>query len=318
MKKVGAWLARWFTQYPHYKLASLLIATGLWLVQRVAHNPIKEVTREVPVQVINLPEGWDILNAPKRVDLHLRGPSMLLERALPRISAQIDVKGLQPGWHEVPIVPQRTLGLQVQQVDPPTAVVTLDEVATKQFEIRYMIRGSTAPGYEYEPPSFNPPKVTLTGLKGSLGRVRQARVYVDVSGAERDFQERLVVWPVDDEGRSVNDVKVEPSSTIVTVHIRRQKEPKTVPIKVDVQGQPAQGYTFGTISVSPSTVTLWGQPENLADIEFVKTEPLDISGARSTVSRSLNLHLPPGVEAMDVEKAVVEVEIRRAEGSRTP
>lgn len=318
MKKVVAWLVRWLARYPHYKLASLLIATSLWLVQRVAHNPIKEVTWEVPVQVVNLPEGWDVLNAPKRVELRLRGPSMLLERTTARAFAQIDVKGLQPGLHEVPIVPQKTLGFQVQEVDPPTAVVTLDKLDTKEFEISYKIRGDTAPGYEYEPPTFNPQKVTLTGLKGSLGRVRQARVYIDVSGAERDFQERLVVWPVDDEGRLVNDVKVEPSSSIVTVHIRRQKEPKTVPIKADVQGQPADGYAFGSILVSPSTVTLWGQPENLANIEFVKTEPLDISGARSTVSRQLSLRLPGGVDALDVEKALVEVEIRRAEAGRTP
>jgi YbbR domain-containing protein len=312
---VGAW----FTHYPHYKLASLLIATSLWLIQRIAHNPIEEVTREVPVEVVNLPEGWAILDAPKRVQLSLRGPSTFLTSALlARASARIDVKGLEPGLHEVRIVPQVMGGVEVREVDPATQVVTLDEQDTKEFEIIHKIRGRPALGYDYEPPTFSPEKVTLTGLKGSIGRVRQARVYVDVSDRDTNFRERLVVWPVDDEGRPVNEVKVEPPNTVVTVRIRRQKESQTVPIKADVEGQPAEGYTFGSISVSPSTVTLWGEPEQLADVDFIKTETLNVSGAQDTVSRRLALRLPPDVDALDVDKALVEVEILRMEETRAP
>ena len=301
MKKVAAW----FTQYPLYKLASLLIATGLWLVQRVAYNPIQETTSEIPVQVEGLSKGWDILNKPKQVDLRLRGSALLLGRATEEAKAWIDVADLAPGEYEVSIEAQVMRGVEVLGVEPKTVLITLEELDAKEFTITSKIEGAPAPGYECakERVRFDPNTVKLTGLRSKFRQVHGARVTLHVADRDKPFKERRRVEPVDSQGDLVRAVQVEPSTTVATVPIEAIK---IVAIELVVEGTPAEGYAVDTLTMSPQSVKLRGPL--VKEVESIKTEPLIVSDAWMTIDQQLSLQFPPGVRG-DLQQVDVTVEI---------
>ncbi|MCK4306107.1 MAG: YbbR-like domain-containing protein [Candidatus Eisenbacteria sp.] len=64
-----------------------------------------------------------------------------------------------------------------------------------------------------------------------------------------------------------------------------------------VTGRPAPGFIrFGRVSLEPDSVDVRGPRQRLRSFEFLRTEPLDISGCDESVVRQVALHNPPDCE----------------------
>lgn len=70
---------------------------------------------------------------------------------------------------------------------------------------------------------------------------------------------------------------------------------KLVAVIPEIAGEPAYGYSLLGVRVTPPTITVSGTPERLAEIEMVRTEPVDITGKTADVVREVGLAGPPDV-----------------------
>lgn len=68
---------------------------------------------------------------------------------------------------------------------------------------------------------------------------------------------------------------------------------KMVAVIPDLSGEPAYGYSVLGVRVTPPTITLTGLPEQLFEIDMVRTEPVMITGATQDVVRDVGVVLPP-------------------------
>ena len=68
---------------------------------------------------------------------------------------------------------------------------------------------------------------------------------------------------------------------------------KAVAVIPDLSGEPAYGYSVLGVRVTPPTITITGLPEQLIEIETVRTEPVMITGATQDVVRDVGVVLPP-------------------------
>lgn len=68
---------------------------------------------------------------------------------------------------------------------------------------------------------------------------------------------------------------------------------KAVAVIPDLSGEPAYGYSVLGVRVTPPTITLTGMPEQLFEIDLVRTVPVMITGATQDVVRDVALVLPP-------------------------
>src|SRR5256712_1430007 len=68
---------------------------------------------------------------------------------------------------------------------------------------------------------------------------------------------------------------------------------KVVAVIPDITGEPAYGYSVLGGRATPPTVTITGLPEQLAEIETLRTEPVMITGGCQHVERDVGLVGPP-------------------------
>src|SRR5690606_12717867 len=99
------------------------------------------------------------------------------------------------------------------------------------------------------------------------------------------------------------------------ITVRQRETPQLVPVLVRTQGEIASGYSMVSIEPDPRTVQVTGPLEVLQTLDAVETDPIDITGASTTLARSVRIQLPEGVKA-ERETVNVMIQIVPTPGSR--
>ncbi len=81
---------------------------------------------------------------------------------------------------------------------------------------------------------------------------------------------------------------------------------KSVPVKPKVMGAPEKGYKVVRMKVTPGNVNVRGAETDLEKLNWIETEPLDISDAKGNVKREVSV---VGSDGMSSDRATVTVEI---------
>ncbi len=82
---------------------------------------------------------------------------------------------------------------------------------------------------------------------------------------------------------------------------------KVVAVIPRVDGEPAYGYSMLGVRVTPPTVVLSGAPEQLAAVDAVRTEPVDVTGATRDVVREVAVDAPAGLPRPSRVRVAVQV-----------
>lgn len=128
--------------------------------------------------------------------------------------------------------------------------------------------------------------VQVLGPRTLLGLLNQQKIVLDLTGMRpgrssfRIGTERLSL------PRGVQLVRISPSQ--INLDISRI-ETRTLPVHLDVQGEPPPGYKAGEMELVPDTVEVTGPGPAVARLQSVPTEPLQLS--RLTQSTTLDLDL---------------------------
>jgi YbbR domain-containing protein len=85
---------------------------------------------------------------------------------------------------------------------------------------------------------------------------------------------------------------------------------KTVPVVARVLGQPAPDHVLRHIAVQPATVEIRGPRTTIESRTAVDTLPVDVSGSREAVTRTVGLALPDSIYSVDRRTVEVTVDIR--------
>lgn len=102
-------------------------------------------------------------------------------------------------------------------------------------------------------------------------------------------------------------VSISPPTVSVTVE---PKERKRVPILNAIEGDPAPGYRVRSVRKQPSTVEVEGARSEVAAIEGVPMQPVDISGRSESFQREVPLAETGKRTVMVAEDVMVKVRIR--------
>ncbi len=88
--------------------------------------------------------------------------------------------------------------------------------------------------------------------------------------------------------KNVTVVKTSPSLLSVKLEETIQK---TLPVRVQIDGQPETGYSVKDIKVTPRQVLLQGPAKTLKDLKAIRTQPIDISGVSDILKKEVVLDL---------------------------
>ena len=103
------------------------------------------------------------------------------------------------------------------------------------------------------------------------------------------------VYEVDTTGielpRGARIVSRSPASLEVTFELKGRR---SVAVRPDVEGEPAEGFLVGEVSIDPPRVWLAGARSDVLRLSEVVTEPIDVSGLEAPVEREVRLALGGG------------------------
>lgn len=301
---------------------SIVLAFVLWIfVTDTAGGTTRSGTLPnvlLDVEPVNVPRGLtvagDIAPVGVRVDVdedvweELRGDDF---------EATVDLAALSEGTHTVVVeVEARTTRGRLEVLGPATSEVevTLVPLFSKSVPVEVQLGGELAAALETGDPVVELDTVTVLGTEELVGLVSKAVTEIDISGASNDISRSFPLEARDERGLRVKGVTLDPPNVNITVPIQRKVLTRVLTVTPEVSGTPAEGYNVVSVRANPSVVTVSGPRELLDSLSLIRTEDVNIRGAREDVIRTVSLEVPAGVSLSGEGEVLVSVSIEPARG----
>ena len=111
----------------------------------------------------------------------------------------------------------------------------------------------------------------------------------------------------------VQVLRVWPSAVRLTLASAAVRTVRVVP---QIRGTPAPDHALGQVAVEPQIVEVRGPRTTIEERMTVDTAPVDVSGIRQSITRTVGLLLPDSVYATTQRTVQVTVEIQPEDSMR--
>lgn len=319
-------MLRWLRRNLDTLILSIILAIFVWYAATTEEaNPTSRrfpaPGSGIPIEVRNLGPSLTLEEEiEQQVSLTLAGPQRELDDLrLNDFRAWVELEGLGGGAHEPRVqvqcqVCQRRF-IQILDYEPRQISVRLEVHLEKTFTVRPDASGEPAAGYQAGIPDLSPREVTVSGPASQVEKVDGVLAPFSVADLRHTLEQTVRLQPIDEQGLPVSGVRLSPAEARVRVAVEQKRGYKDVAVRAVLSGQVGEGYWVSNISVEPSVLTIFGDPDVVDSVGgFVETEPIDISGAAEAVALRARLQLPPGVQLLDVRTVRVVVDVEPLQG----
>jgi YbbR domain-containing protein len=306
------------------KVAAVVLATMLY-VGFVVSQSVVEFPGTIQIVAVNTPaNAFLTATLPQATNIQYVALGDASARASTEsFRATVDLADVDPAAGPT------LVSVRVESVDPRFQVVdwephqvqvTLDPLKTRTgIPVHVIIASPTPSGLDVRQPVYDPQTASVTGLASVVDRVVevQANVTIEPSGLDVDRQVELI--PVDGVGNRLTPVDVDPTTAHVRIAVFKHAESRPLPVTPVVTGTPAAGYEVTGIKVNPLIVSVEGDADAILGLSEAPTDPVTVNGATQSVTQSVGLALPVGVQPAGGADVTVRVtvSIQPVAGSRS-
>ncbi len=284
---------------------AIILSVIAWLSITYQTNPPQQVIIENVPLVVDRPAAGLLLmtELPAVVDIQIQTTQDRIdELSVANIQASVNIVGLEPGEHRVPVQVQLPDSRsQLMWVKPTNINVVLEPEVTEVFTptVKILDISNLPIGYSLSEISLSPKTVMIKGPKSQVERIREVRVEVELGNRKSDFQETIVPKLLTNEGSEL-DLSMSPGGVLVTVPIQQNFFTKEVPVRADVIASSlATGYEIRSISISPSVVTLSGDRASIDRAgDYVNTTQIILDKVFDSLTVQTPLVVPEGVRIL--------------------
>ena len=301
------------------KLAAIGLATFLY-AGLVASQDASTIQGPITVTDQNRPPGTIITNQLRDVDsIRYLAPAGSQRPRVGDFRATVDLTNVKPDGQPVN-VPVRVTALDpditIISVSPRTIQVVLETSAEKDVTVR-VEHGPAPAGIDVGETTYEPQFVTVRGAASVVASVVAAEVMVALDPQGFDVDREIEARPVDANGDTVTGVDVEPATVHVQIPLLTNEASLTLPVSPVIAGTPAPGFRIASVAVTPLTITVAGEAEQLASLVSVDTAPVSVAGATTTVRQTVALAPPNGITSTGPGTVTVTVKVDPVTETRT-
>ena len=309
-----------------YILLSVLLAFVFWYYVREELDPAQPTWfRDVEVEVVNSSvltrQGLTVSKLSQdTVDLYIEAPASIREalfRNRSELTVTVDVSRCVEGenrlsfdisWPES-VNAENNNSVVIRERSPDVITVTVDKLYTQTFDVEFQLQGSVAEGYQAGTAVLSPETVTVSGSVDQVSQVAKVVAILEEEDLSERFAGDLPLILLDADGKELTDLEVtlDTESVYVVLPVVVVKE---IPLTVNVV--PGGGATEddAKISIEPSTITVSGAEEDLANLTEISLGSVELSRILGTASLTMNIALDPSLENVSgITSAVVTVTV---------
>ncbi len=279
----------------------MLLSVLVWGAVTIDANPTAEVVLQenVPVDPVGIPDNMVLMGSLQPVQLAVRGPKTSLDLLTARsFVARLRLSSLGEGIHLLPVeVEVADPSVEILRITPSELAVRLEQNITQETPVRLLVSGEPDQGFRAQANeiTYAPDRIFVEGAAEAVRRVAFLEVRVSLTGATSNLSIQVAARPVDSAGEEVAGVSPGPNLVDVFVPIERITARKTVPVRLQVVGVPAQGRVASRYFSTPSSIEIEGEPDVIDAVEQILAEPIDIAGAIEDVEADVALIVPPEI-----------------------
>ncbi|MCL2673898.1 MAG: CdaR family protein [Defluviitaleaceae bacterium] len=290
-----------FTKNIVWKLVSLCTAAVLWFTVVSWENPVRTELFQVPLSIRNEQAlQANSLVLMNRQELQNRTTGIMVRGALSDLNtlrssmasfqAYIDLGPIDISQaadiheplsitirYELP--PFLNDAAYTIMSPPETVRLVLDRYVVQGFPVSVAREGSVMPGFIHHQPVVSPERVSVSGPETVINTIDRVQTVVDLSDADTDISRFLGVHVIDVNGTDItSSVILNTPSIMVQIGVARYGE---VPVILpNIFGNPAEGYVFMGVSVSPDTIEVVGDEYSLNSMQRtgIALRPVGIDG----------------------------------------
>ncbi|TMC43394.1 MAG: hypothetical protein E6J25_05905 [Chloroflexi bacterium] len=302
------------------KLLAIAFAVALWSVVAYAQNPTQSKPYNLALDRPTLPAGLVIIGPVPQVSVTAIGTAEnvrtfdLQVRSNPgTLHVTGNFAGTRVGRNDVPIhVSDDNPNITI--VAPNSIPVTIDELGSTTQAVSIERVHALPPGYheQVSATTITPPTVKVDGPKSQFAGI-EAVVQVDLDNLQASTTTTPTVVIRDAKTKKpVPQMTVTPAQVSVKMVIQADAMTVAKPVGWTLTGQPAPGYRVSNVQIAPLEVQATGLQTAL-NFALLATDPVDISGAKGDVIKTVTIRPPAGVE-LNQKTASVHVFISPAPG----
>ncbi|HHT72359.1 MAG TPA: hypothetical protein GX008_01450 [Firmicutes bacterium] len=213
---------------PHiyWRLFSLALAVILWLLA-AGEGDLGGTERvfSLPLTARNLPADQALIDPLPVARVRLRGLSPILALVEDDLQAFIDLSGAEEGRSSYEVEVPAPVGVEVVSIAPARVTVRTEQVLADAFPVRVGLLDvyPRALTFQVKP---NPAEVLVTAPRSIVAQVDQVVAYISVDEIADDLTAVVPLTAIDQAGRPVQNVQINPQEITLTIEQVYAEEPE--------------------------------------------------------------------------------------------
>ena len=277
------------------KIISLLSAMVLWMYVMAIVDPEEtKLFKNIPVTITNKNElnERDLVIYPEQdltTNIYVTGKLSNLKKVTKDdINVYGQINNPLEGNNEIYLKVSTSQRVNYDFKNP-VMIVTLEKIISEDKSIKVDITGSGKNNVDNIMLQDNIDKVSISGPRSLVNKVKRVVGTVKVSGESNNFSQSIKLEPVDANGKVVEGVELEKDSVNVNIILLAQK---TVPIILKLSDNSESGVNY---TMSQNTVTIKGKKDIVDSINNIETQPVKLSEILPGTSKDIYLQVPSGI-----------------------
>ena len=277
------------------KIISLLSAMVLWMYVMAIVDPEEtKLFENIPVTITNKNElnERDLVIYPEQdltTNIYVTGKLSNLKKVTKDdINVYGQINNPLEGNNEIYLKVSTSQRVNYDFKNP-VMIVTLEKIISEDKSIKVDITGSGKNNVDNIMLQDNIDKVSISGPRSLVNKVKRVVGTVKVNGELNDFSQSIKLEPVDANGKVVEGIELEKDSVNVNITLLTQK---TVPITLKLSDNSESGVNY---TMSQNTVTIKGKKYIVDSINDIETQPVKLSEISPGTSKDIYLQVPSGI-----------------------
>ncbi|MEG1945664.1 MAG: CdaR family protein [Lachnospiraceae bacterium] len=307
------------------KILSILFSVVLWLVVINIANPDKTKSFSIPVEIQNkniieeMGKVPDVVGDTDIASFYIIGPRNYVEDMEASdftVTADLSQIDLTQDY-DIKLVP---IQISVKKNEKYITVynktvnmkITLEELSEQTFVVSPEITGTPDNGYAIGEAEVTPNLLKISGPKSIVSKINKVLATINVDGIASDVSDNVIPVLYDEEGNVISSDLLEMNQSVVTIKANVLGT-KSIPIKGEITGTPADGYEYMGTEYAPETVTIKGEASVLNTTYAVNIpgEIINIDGATQNLEIPVDINewLPEGVSLVDDKSNKIAIKV---------
>ena len=277
------------------KIISLLSAMVLWTYVMAIVDPEEtKLFENIPVTITNINElnEKNLIIYPEKeltTDIYVTGKlSNIKKVSKDDISVYGQINSPMEGKNQIYLKVSTSQRISYDFKNS-VMIVTLEKLVNENKNININISGNGKNDVDSITLEDNINKIIVSGPRTLVDKVKNIVGTVNVDNNLSDFSQSIKLEPVDYKGKVVEGVKLEKNSISANVTLLTEK---VVPIKLNLSNNIESDINY---EISQDTVTIKGKKDIVDSIDYIESQPIDLSQLSSEIDKDVYLQIPNGI-----------------------